>query len=67
MKKLLLAAVIAVTAAGSTSAYYIGGEYASLVSCDYGQWGYEWGNIGTYKTTSGDYYRIFFGSSWCQY
>ena len=64
MKKLL----IAITLLLSTQAqsYTIGGAYASLVSCDYGQWGYQYGYIGTYRA-NGQMYQVFFGSSYCRY
>ena len=67
MKKLLLAAAFATVAAGSASAYFIGGEYATLLSCNWGQYGYQHGWIGTYQTGSGGIYNIFFGSNYCQY
>ena len=66
MKKLLLA--IAITIASSSAfAYSIGGEYAQLVSCNYGRYGYQYGNIGTYKTMSGSLYQVFFGAGYCSY
>ncbi|MGX2972576.1 hypothetical protein [Helicobacter sp. T3_23-1059] len=49
------------------SAYYIGGAYVTLVDCSWGQYGYEYGNIGTYKDSNGNLYRVFFGSNYCQY
>ncbi|MFT7661447.1 MAG: hypothetical protein ACI89S_002572 [Gammaproteobacteria bacterium] len=64
MKKLLFATLLI----SSTSAfsYEIGGAYASLVSCNWGQYGYEYGNIGTYNV-NGTMYQVFFGSSYCEY
>ena len=50
----------------SVSAYTIGGAYASLLSCNWGQWGYEYGNIGTYDV-NGKIYQVFFGSNYCQH
>jgi len=47
-------------------AYTIGGAYASLLSCDWGQYGYKYGNIGTYKV-NGQIYQVFFGSSYYKY
>jgi hypothetical protein len=47
-------------------AYTIGGAYASLVSCEWGQYGYQYGNIGTYNV-NGKLYQVFFGSSYCEY
>ena len=66
MKKLFLAIVTFVALSSSASAYTIGGAYASLVSCDWGQYGYEYGYIGTYKV-NGSFYRLFFGSNYCPY
>lgn len=51
----------------AASAYYIGGMYVTLVDCSWGQYGYEYGNIGTYKDSSGKLYQVFFGSNACQY
>ena len=50
----------------SVSAYTIGGAYASLLKCEWGQWGYEYGNIGTYDV-NGTIYQVFFGSNYCQH
>ena len=49
------------------NAYMIGGAYVSLVSCDWGQWGNEYGNIGTYEDAGGKRYQVFFGGAYCQY
>ena len=46
-------------------AYEIGGAYAQLVSCTWGQHGYEFGHIGTYNA-NGKMYSVFFGSKWCE-
>lgn len=64
MKKLLIA-VLLVT---STSAFCfeIHGAYARLVSCTWGQMGYDYGNIGIYDV-NGKMYQVFFGSNWCAY
>jgi hypothetical protein len=62
MRKLLVMIILTV----SMQAYTIGGAYASLISCDWGQYGYEYGNIGTYRV-NGKIYQIFFGSNSCQY
>jgi hypothetical protein len=59
----ILSSLLLLTA---VQAYTIGGAYASLISCDWGQYGYEYGYIGTYKV-NGDIYRIFFGSNYCAY
>lgn len=66
MKKLYILIALAVTLTTSAQAYTIGGAYAQLLSCDWGQQGYEYGNIGTYKA-NGKIYQIFFGSNYCQY
>jgi hypothetical protein len=50
----------------SANAYTIGGAYASLVSCEWGQYGYEYGNIGTYDV-NGKRYSVFFGNNYCEY
>ena len=57
---------IVLSFANLSFAYTIGGAYASLVNCSWGQWGYQYGNIGTYEV-NGQYYQIFFGTNWCQY
>jgi len=66
MKKSLIIFMILVMSMASAQAYTIGGAYASLVSCNYGQYGYEYGNIGTYNV-NGKMYQIFFGSNYCEY
>lgn len=53
--------------AGWLSAYQIGGMYVALIDCSWGQYGYQYGNIGTYKDSNGKLYQVFFGSNWCQY
>jgi hypothetical protein len=45
-------------------AYTIGGAYASLISCQWGQYGYQYGNIGTYNV-NGQIYTQFFGNQYC--
>jgi len=51
--------------ATQTYAYSIGGAYATLISCTWGQYGNQSGNIGTYRV-NGQIFTVFFGSSWCQ-
>jgi hypothetical protein len=58
----LAVALFAISA--PASAYSIGGQYATLVSCHYGQLGYQYGNIGTYQLGNRQV-DIFFGSSYC--
>jgi len=62
MKKLLIICALI----SSANAYNIGGAYATLVSCDYGQYGYQYGYIGTYNV-NGMFYKEFFGNRFCQY
>ncbi len=66
MKKLYIAIALSFALSTHAQAYTIGGAYASLLSCDWGQYGYKYGNIGTYKV-NGQIYQIFFGSSYCKY
>jgi len=63
MKKLLLGLLLSV----NVDAYYIGGMYATLVSCKWGQHGYEYGYIGTYRGADNKYYQVFFGGNYCEY
>jgi hypothetical protein len=63
MKYLAIALLLIST---NTFAYSIGGAYATLISCTYGQWGHQYGNIGTYNV-NGQVYTVFFGSNFCQY
>ena len=63
MKKIILLLLLLVV---STQAYTIGGAYASLENCEWGQYGYEYGNIGTYNV-NGKYYKVFFGNNYCEY
>lgn len=65
MKKILI--VLLLAASASAQAYSIGGAYATLIDCSYGKYGYQYGNIGTYKLSSGEIYKVFFGSNYCQY
>jgi hypothetical protein len=66
MKKLYIVIALSLALSTYAQAYTIGGAYASLLSCDWGQYGYKYGNIGTYKV-NGQIYQIFFGSSYCKY
>jgi hypothetical protein len=65
MKKIALI-IMLLLASTSVFSYTIGGAYASLLSCDWGQYGYEYGNIGTYNV-NGKKYQIFFGSKDCEF
>ena len=64
VNKLLL--VVLLTSSTSAFSYTIGGAYASLVSCNWGQYGNEYGNIGTYNV-NGKMYQVFFGANYCEY
>lgn len=64
-KKLSIGFLLYVLTIQLSMAYTIGGAYAMLVNCTWGQWGYEYGHIGTYNV-NGKMYQIFFGSSYCQ-
>lgn len=66
MKKLVFGLLVLIFLSLSAQAYTIGGAYASLVSCDWGQYGYKYGYIGTYKV-NGQMYQVFFGNNYCQY
>ena len=66
MKKLILGLLVSIFLSLYVQAYTIGGAYASLISCDWGQYGYENGYIGTYKV-NGQIYQVFFGSNYCEY
>jgi hypothetical protein len=66
MKKLVFVLLVSIFLSLSAHAYTIGGAYASLVSCDWGQYGYKYGYIGTYNV-NGQIYQVFFGSNYCQY
>ena len=64
MKKLIFSALLIFST--SAYSYEIGGAYASLVNCTWGQYGYEYGYIGTYNV-NGQTYQVFFGSNYCEH
>jgi len=66
MKTLITTIIMTIMLATSAQAYTIGGAYASLQNCSYGEYGYEYGNIGTYNV-NGKIYQVFFGSNYCEY
>lgn len=66
MKKLFIFALLSAFSSIS-QAYDIGGMYATLEKCEWGSYGYQYGNIGTYKGSDGKYYQVFFGSNYCQH
>ena len=63
LSMLMLAAIS--LAPFSASAYTIGGMYVTLVKCEYGQYGYKYGHIGTYKGANGQIFTKFFGNRYC--
>ena len=65
MKKILTVFLVSLLLMGPVSAYQIGGAFASLVTCEYGQMGYQYGFIGTYNL-NGQYYTVFFGHNYCE-
>ena len=65
MRKIILGLFIVLVTSASAQAYTIGGAYASLISCSWGQYGYQYGNIGTYDV-NGKIYQVFFGSNYCE-
>ena len=67
MKKILLSIIITLSTVSAAQAYYIGGKYFQLRSCDWGKWGYEFGYVGYYVASDGESYRVFFGNNYCQY
>lgn len=70
MKKILFIILLVLSVCLSANAYMIGGAYATLEKCEWGQFGYQYGYIGTYKVgigTSTQYYQIYFGQNYCQY
>lgn len=66
MKKLLSKIMLILFFVSQVQAYNIGGEFATLISCKWGQYGYQHGHIGTYRTARGQIYQIFFGQNYCQ-
>lgn len=48
----------------NTHAYTVGGAYAYLINCTYGQYGYQYGYLGTYSV-NGRIITVFFGNSYC--
>ena len=67
MKKIIVGILILLSIAVSAQAYIIGGAYATLISCDCGQYGYQYGYIGTYRLMDGRIYQIYFGDNYCPY
>ncbi len=65
MKKILLL-ISSLFIYSTANSYEIGGAYAQLLNCKWGQYGYEYGYIGTYKANN-QIYSIFFGNNYCSY
>ncbi|MFV1494894.1 hypothetical protein VW040_01060 [Phaeobacter sp. JH85H1] len=65
---IIFGAVAAVAIAAPVNAYTINGHYASQISCEYG-WSAvrgESGYTGVYEVL-GEYFSVYFGSSYCPY
>ena len=69
MKSLILSIIIFISILYSniSYSYTIGGAYAQQISCDWGQYGYEYGYVGTYKLANGQIHQIYFGNNYCPY
>ena len=68
MKNFLIGIFSSVLMMSQSYAYDIGGAFATLESCKWGQYGYEYGYIGTYKIAGqSQRYQVFFGDSYCEY
>jgi len=64
--KIFLTFSFAVAGIPIALAYTIGGAYASQVSCTWGQFGNQFGWIGTYSV-NGQMISQFFGNTFCPY
>lgn len=62
-----IAALLLTALSQPSFAYNIGGMYATLIECRYGNFHYQYGNIGIYMASDGNLYSVFFGSMWCEY
>ena len=60
----ILSILILLMALSNANAHMIGGAYARLIKCEWGQYGYEYGNIGTYEVNQ-QIIKQFFGSNYC--
>jgi len=45
----------------------INGMYATMESCRYEQFGYEFGYVGYYRGNDNNLYIIFFGKNYCEF
>ncbi len=64
--KIFLVMPCAVLSLSTALAHTIGGAYASQVSCTWGQFGNQYGYIGTYNV-NGQMISQFFGNTYCPY
>jgi hypothetical protein len=64
VKKLFALVALAAIVLQPVHAHTIGGAYASLISCTWGQVGYQYGYIGTYRV-NGQIISQFFGNQYC--
>ena len=63
MKILLISICFIITA----KSYMINGMYATMESCRYEQFGYEFGYVGYYRGNDNNLYIIFFGKNYCEF
>jgi hypothetical protein len=63
MKKVLLL-ITSLFIFNTANAFTIGGAFAQLINCKWGQYGYEYGYIGTYKVDK-QIISMFFGNNYC--
>ncbi|RDU65150.1 hypothetical protein [Helicobacter sp. MIT 14-3879] len=66
MKKIIIAIASTMLYAVILNAFFLGNKSLTLLKCNYGQWGYEYGYIGIYEDSDNNIYKIFFGNNWCQ-
>jgi hypothetical protein len=72
MKRVLIFAILSLSAVGKSDAYTVNGRYFQQISCKY-QYNSDFGTggyLGVYRGGSGDIYSWFFPSpqySWCPY
>ena len=57
----LLVVLLSFTVGSNALAYYVGDNYAVLISCQLDHDGY----YGIYKTEKNAYFRVFFGKNYC--
>ena len=64
--RILLVIFLSIFGISIATAHTIGGAYAEQISCVWGQFGYDYGYIGTYKV-NGQIISQFFGNTYCPY